>query len=192
MNVSKADIVKNISKKSLVSSGDARNVLESFLSLIKNKSKLAPVKLSSFGSFSFKKTPKRLGRNPNTSDSYIIPELNKLNFKSSNNNLITWGQSVKIGVGISIISALIGIIYNLIFINFIEPDFMTLLMEKQVVAWEELNMTEEQIEASKSMMETFSSPAITSAIGIIAAAFFGFIISAIAGAIMKKTEEDQY
>ena len=53
-------------------------------------------------------------------------------------------------------------------------------------------MTEEQIEASKSMMETFSSPAITSAIGIIAAAFFGFIISAIAGAIMKRTEEDQY
>ena len=57
---------------------------------------------------------------------------------------------------------------------------------------EELNMTEEQIESSKSMMETFSSPAITSAIGIIAAAFFGFIISAIAGAIMKRTEEDQY
>ena len=50
----------------------------------KNKSKLTSVKLSSFGSFSFKKTPKRLGRNPNTKDSYIIPELNKLNFKPSN------------------------------------------------------------------------------------------------------------
>ena len=69
---------------------------------------------------------------------------------------------------------------------------MNLLMDKQVLAWEELNMTEEQIESSKSMMEKFSSPAITSAIGIIAAAFFGFIISAIAGAVMKKTEEDQY
>jgi nucleoid DNA-binding protein len=84
MNFSKADIVKNINKKSLVSAGDARNILESFLSLIKNKSKLTSVKLSSFGSFSFKKTPKRLGRNPNTKDSYIIPELNKLNFKPSN------------------------------------------------------------------------------------------------------------
>jgi len=122
----------------------------------------------------------------------VVIVLGIKNFKSVNNNIISWGQSVKIGVGISIISALIGIIYNLIFINFIEPDFMTLLMEKQVVAWEELNMTEEQIEASKSMMETFSSPAITSAIGIIAAAFFGFIISAIAGAIMKRTEEEQY
>ena len=122
----------------------------------------------------------------------IIIVLGIRNFKAVNSNLITWGQCVKIGVGISIISAVIGIVYNLIFINFIEPEFMNLLMEKQVMAWEEANMTSEQIEGAKSMMETFSSPAITSAIGIVAAAFFGFIISAIAGAIMKRTEEDQY
>tara|TARA_B110000495_G_scaffold61975_1_gene52661 strand:+ start:23 stop:544 length:522 start_codon:yes stop_codon:yes gene_type:complete len=122
----------------------------------------------------------------------VIIVLGIRNFKSVNNNLITWGQSVKIGVGIAIVSALLGIIYNLIFMNFIEPEFMNQMMEKQVVAWEELNMTEEQIEANKSMMETFSSPGITSAIGIVAAAFFGFVISAIAGAIMKRTEEDQY
>ena len=122
----------------------------------------------------------------------IIIFLGIKNFKAANDDLITWGQSVKIGVGVSIVSALIGIIYNLIFINFIEPDFMNLLLEKQVILWEEANMTSEQIEASKSMMETFSSPAITSAIGIVAAAFFGFIISAIAGAIMKRTEEDHY
>ena len=84
MNFSKTNIIKNISKKSLVSSADATSILESFLLLIKNKSKLRSVKLSGFGSFSFKKTPKRLGRNPKTKDSYIIPELNKLNFKPSN------------------------------------------------------------------------------------------------------------
>jgi integration host factor subunit alpha len=84
MNFSKTDIVKNISKKSLMSAVDAKNLFESFLSLVKNKSKLKSVKLSSFGSFSFKKTPKRFGRNPKTKDSYIIPELNKLNFKPSN------------------------------------------------------------------------------------------------------------
>ena len=84
MNFSKTNIIKNISKKSLVSAGDAKKILESFLSLIKNNSKLRSVKLSSFGSFSFKKTPKRLGRNPKTNDSYIIPELNKLNSKPSN------------------------------------------------------------------------------------------------------------
>ena len=53
----------------------------------------------------------------------IVIVLGIKNFKSANNNLITWGQSVKIGVGISIISGLIGIIYNLIFINFILQNY---------------------------------------------------------------------
>tara|TARA_B100000795_G_C22632340_1_gene373097 strand:- start:227 stop:502 length:276 start_codon:yes stop_codon:yes gene_type:complete len=83
MSFSKSNIVKNITKKSEFSVVEASNILESFLLLVKNKSKLRSVKLSTFGSFSFKKTPKRFGRNPKTNDSYIIPELNKLNFKPS-------------------------------------------------------------------------------------------------------------
>jgi integration host factor subunit alpha len=84
MSFSKSDLVKNMSRKSLLSAGESKIILESFLSLIKSSSKLRSIKLSSFGTFSFKKTPKRLGRNPKTKDSYIIPELNKLNFKPSN------------------------------------------------------------------------------------------------------------
>ena len=74
MSFNKSNLVKNVTKKSEVSAGEARNILESFLLLVKNKSKLRSVKLSNFGSFYFKKTPKRLGRNPKTNDSYIIPE----------------------------------------------------------------------------------------------------------------------
>jgi integration host factor subunit alpha len=84
MNLSKADIVKNISQKSLVSAEDAKNILESFLYSIKNKSKIRSVKLSGFGSFSFKKTPKRVGRNPKTKESYIITTRSKLSFSPSN------------------------------------------------------------------------------------------------------------
>ena len=84
MNLTKTSIVKSITKKTEVSSEDATNILESLLLFIKNESKLRIVKLSNFGSFSFKKTPKRIGRNPKTKDSYIIPKLNKLNFKPSN------------------------------------------------------------------------------------------------------------
>ena len=84
MNLSKKNIVKSITKKSQVLDTEATNILESLLLLIKNKSKLRIVKLNSFGSFRYKKTPKRLGRNPKTKDSYIIPVQNKLNFKPSN------------------------------------------------------------------------------------------------------------
>ena len=84
MSITKKDIINNINKGSLLTIKDGTILLESFLISIKKQAKSNKVKLSGFGTFSFKKTPKRIGRNPKTSDSYIIPELNKLNFKPSN------------------------------------------------------------------------------------------------------------
>jgi nucleoid DNA-binding protein len=83
MSLTKKIIINNLTKNLSLSAGEASSIFESFLSLIKSKSKSKSIKLSGFGTFSFKKTPKRAGRNPKTKDSYIIPELNKLNFKSS-------------------------------------------------------------------------------------------------------------
>ncbi|WP_299157618.1 DUF4199 domain-containing protein [uncultured Tenacibaculum sp.] len=121
---------------------------------------------------------------------FIILGIKK--YKSINDGLISWGQAVKIGVGITILAALISVIYNYIFISFIEPDFMNQLLEVQNQKMIDGGMSEEQIEAANEMSKKFSSPLITSAIGIIGAAILGFIISAIAGAIMKKTEENDY
>ena len=84
MSLRKINIIKDISKKTSISSNNASDIFEYFLQLIKIKSKLNIVKLSGFGSFRYKKTPRRIGRNPKTQDSYIIPELNKLNFSPSN------------------------------------------------------------------------------------------------------------
>ena len=84
MNITKKNIINNINKETAISIDDATNLMESFLLLVKKHAKTNKVKLSGFGTFCFKKTPKRIGRNPKTSDSYIIPELNKLNFKPSN------------------------------------------------------------------------------------------------------------
>ena len=84
MSLTKNNIINYLKKNSSLSVNEASSIFESFLSVIKSKSKSKSVKLSGFGTFSFKKTPKRVGRNPKTKDSYIIPELYKLNFKPSN------------------------------------------------------------------------------------------------------------
>jgi nucleoid DNA-binding protein len=84
MSINKKNIIKKINIESSLSIEDGTFLLESFLVFIKKKAKSNKVKLSGFGTFSFKKTPKRIGRNPKTSDSYIIPMLIKLNFKPSN------------------------------------------------------------------------------------------------------------
>lgn len=113
-------------------------------------------------------------------------------FKKENGGFVSWGQAVKVGVGISVISALISIVYNQVFINFIEPDFMTQLYEFEKQKWVDQGLLEEQIESATKIFEMMSGPVISSAVGIIAGALFGFIISAIAGAVMKKSAEDLY
>lgn len=113
-------------------------------------------------------------------------------FKADNGGFLTFGQALKVGVGIAVISAVITTVYTLLFTNVIEPDFQAQMMEVQKQAWLDAGMNDEQIEASEAMAEKFSSPVITIPVSIVVSAFFGFIISAIGGAIMKKTEEEQY
>lgn len=84
MNQTKKNIVQVIAKNTAISTKDSAILLDFFLILLKTKARSNVVKLSNFGTFSIKKTPKRVGRNPKTLDSYIINEQYKLNFKTSN------------------------------------------------------------------------------------------------------------
>ena len=113
-------------------------------------------------------------------------------FKSDNGGFMSWGQAVKVGVGLTMISTIIVIVYNMIFMNFIEPDFMNQMSAIQEQAWVDAGMSSEEIDAAKTMMQKFQGPVISSAIGLVVAAFLGFVISAISGAIMKESAEEQY
>jgi len=84
MSITKNNVVKKITQDAHISNEDGFVLLEFLLLFLKTKTRTRSVKFSGFGTFSFKKTPKRVGRNPITKDSYIIPELNKLSFKPSN------------------------------------------------------------------------------------------------------------
>ncbi len=84
MNVTKKIISERISKRLGISYKKSHSLVEKFLSIIKMKSNSKIVKISGFGNFDIKSTPKRLGRNPKTMKSYVIKEQKKLHFKSSN------------------------------------------------------------------------------------------------------------
>jgi uncharacterized membrane protein YfcA len=113
-------------------------------------------------------------------------------FKEANGGFLSWGQGVKIGIGIAILAGLIVVIYQYIFSTFIEPEYMSQMMEIQNQAFLDQGMTEEQIEATNEMTNNFQTPGIMAAIGIITYAIGGFIVSAITAAIMKKSEEEKY
>ncbi|WP_159948233.1 DUF4199 domain-containing protein [Polaribacter septentrionalilitoris] len=121
---------------------------------------------------------------------FIILGIKK--YKEENGGYISWGQGVKVGMGIAMVSGIIAVIYTLLFTNVIAPEFQQQAMEVQQKAWLDAGMTEEQIESAAEMTQKFQTPGILTAVILASAAFFGFIISAIVAAVMKKSEEENY
>ncbi|MGV6845359.1 MAG: DUF4199 domain-containing protein [Lutibacter sp.] len=113
-------------------------------------------------------------------------------FKESNNGLLSLGQSLKIGIGIALVASVLGVIYTLIFVNFIEPEYYKRLLDvqQQTMIEKYPNFSDEQLEAAKKSMKMMMNPYITSAIALISSVFFGFIVSLIGGLIMKKSDEE--
>ena len=82
MSLTKKDLAKNISKKLGLSQKDSLFFVQHFFEmLIDNKS--SNVNINRFGTFSYKKTPKRIGRNPKTLQEFQIKSRQKLTFKPS-------------------------------------------------------------------------------------------------------------
>jgi len=112
-------------------------------------------------------------------------------FKESNNGLLSFGQGLKTGIAIAMISAVIYIIYTMVFMYVISPESMEQGLE---IARQKLldnpNMTDETIEAALAMQKKFSGPAFLVPVMLIISLFIGFVISLIATLIMKKTDEE--
>ncbi|MCG2430147.1 DUF4199 domain-containing protein [Aequorivita xiaoshiensis] len=109
-------------------------------------------------------------------------------FKTDNAGFLTIAQALKTGLAISLVAGIISVIFNYIFINYIDPDFIqkTLDFSREQMITDFPNMTEEQMENSLEISAKFMTPTIMSAMGILATLFFGFIISLVAGMILKK------
>ena len=83
MPLKKSDIAKNISSKTSLSNIASKDLLDSFIEIIKTKSSKKNIKVANFGTFFYKTTPQRIGRNPKTGREHIISERVKLNFNTS-------------------------------------------------------------------------------------------------------------
>ncbi len=97
-------------------------------------------------------------------------------------------------MAISLIAGIVAVIFNYIFMNFIDPDFVqkTLDFSREQMIEKNPNMTQEQIDTAMGMSAKFMSPWIMSAFALIATLFFGFIISLVAGLIMKRNPPQQF
>lgn len=115
-----------------------------------------------------------------------------IQFKKNNEGFISLSESLKIGLGISAIAALIGVVYSFILSEFLDPNLMQKAIDFQMekMRIENPEMTQDQLENIRSMQEKFSGPLIRSAFQIIGSLFIGFIISLIGGLIVKKVRPE--
>lgn len=118
----------------------------------------------------------------------IIVFLGIKKIKEGSDGFLSMGQAIKTGLGISLVAAVISIVYTIIFMMFIEPEFVNNLAEVSRQKMYETNpeLTEEQVEMSMGIVKKMSSPVMLSAFILIASLFFGLIISLISGLILKK------
>ena len=82
MSKTKKDLANNISKKLSLSKKDSLFLVQHFFrTLIENKNK--HINISNFGTFIYKQTPTRIGRNPKTLQEFKIKSRQKLTFRPS-------------------------------------------------------------------------------------------------------------
>ena len=127
--------------------------------------------------------------------SFIVPfvliVLGIKKFKTSNQGFLTWGEAIKTGVGIALIWGLLTLSFQYILENVIAPELIEQKLEIARETLENWGMDDELIDAQIEKQQN-QSPVFGLSMGMLLFAFLGFVVSAIAGAVMKKTEEDQY
>ena len=112
--------------------------------------------------------------------------------KELNGGYLSLGEALKTGLGIALISGLVGVAYTLIFTNFIEPEYFNRMadVQEQKMLEQNPNMSDEQLESIMAVSKKMTGPVMAAAMNIIGSLFVGFIISLIGGLILKKSDEE--
>ncbi|EDP70220.1 hypothetical protein FBALC1_11822 [Flavobacteriales bacterium ALC-1] len=108
-------------------------------------------------------------------------------YKKSNANVLSLGDAIKVGLAIAVVSALVFVVYGIIFNYIIDPEFSQQALE---VAKEKMlenpNMSEEAVEQSMEWIEKFQNPIFGYSVWVAMSAVFGLIWSLIGGLVMKN------
>lgn len=109
--------------------------------------------------------------------------------KKNNQGFLTLSDSFKIGLGVSAIAGIIGVIYFVIFANYIQPEFAENLLNSEVKKSMESNpnLSAADMQKGMAMAKSFMMPMFYTMI-IVANLFFGFLISLIAGLVLRKQQ----
>jgi hypothetical protein len=110
-----------------------------------------------------------------------------LDFKKNNNGFMSFVESLKVGVSVVFVAALLFGGFNVIF-NIIFPEYLNEILRntKAIMLEQNPKMTSEQVGMAISMTKKFSAPWFSFPITIAVFSFLGLIYSLIIGMILKN------
>lgn len=111
-----------------------------------------------------------------------------LSYKKANGGYLKIGEALKMGAGISLIAGVIQVLYTLLLVNVLDPEYVSKVMDLQMAeAVEQGTMTSDQIQQAKEMgmkFFWFGYPLM-----LIVSVVFGLIIGLVGGLIFKKSAD---
>ncbi len=111
-------------------------------------------------------------------------------FKEEGDGYMSYSQGLGIGIFVSLVSGTITGLFELLYTTVIDPEFTEKMMLKLEDRLAEQGIPDSQIDTARGMAETFSNPMISFFVGIVAAVFFGFILSLIVSAFTKNANPE--
>lgn len=119
----------------------------------------------------------------------IVLGIKKL--KEAQGGMLSVGDAIKTGLGITVIGALLSMIYMYLFTQFIEQEFINNIVELNRTKTLEAapQITDEQLEMQSKMTREYFY-AFTFGMIVIFNLFIGFVTGLVSGLVMKNTEED--
>jgi Protein of unknown function (DUF4199) len=103
---------------------------------------------------------------------------------------MSFGQAFKHGMVICLVGGIIFGAFNVVYLQYIDTNFMEFQMQKQVDKMAEMGMSEGDIEKALARGADFQTPFWMFTMAIVVSLIFGLILSLIMAAILKKENPD--
>ncbi|TAE27550.1 MAG: DUF4199 domain-containing protein [Cytophagales bacterium] len=122
----------------------------------------------------------------------VVLVLAMRDFRALNNGFMSYGEGLTVGVVTAAVSSVLSSIFSYFYTNFIDTGATERAIEKIREKYEEMGMSDDQIETSMEMVQKMQNPVWTLVVGVFFYVLMGLIFSLIIAAIMKKEKTDVF
>ena len=107
----------------------------------------------------------------------------------SNDGWMSYGEAFKTGFYVTLIAAVLGLIYSYVFFNFIDPEFIGTIMSKseEAILESNPNISDADLDRALEMSAKFTSSTMLTVMGFIITVILGTILASIVAIFAKKS-----